>query len=92
MTIYIQSALGMLLMMTYSKLDSKDEDEEKQPRPTLKHSAHQIMYPTTHFGMLVMLGVPHRLTKPYLLDVKLLSGVLQLLLESTPVYYMTLLN
>ena len=92
MTIYIRSALGMLLMMTYSKLDLKEEDEGKQPRLTLKHSAHQIMYPTTHFGMLVMLEVPHRLTKPYLLDVQLLSGVLQLLLESTPVYYMTLLN
>ena len=82
----------MLLMMTYSKLDSKDEDEGKQPRLTLKHSAHQIMHPMTHFGILVRLEVPHRMTKPYLLDVRLLSGVLQLLLESTPVYYMTLLN
>ena len=82
----------MLLMMTYSKLDSKEEDGGKQPRLTLKHSAHQIMYPMTPFGMLVRLQAPHRTTKHYLPDVKLLFGVRQLLLESTPVYSMTLLN
>ena len=92
MTIYVQPVLGMLLMMTYSKLDSKEEDGGKQPRLTLKHSAHQIMYPMTHFGILVRLEAPHRTTKHYLLDVKLLSGVRQLLLESTPVYSMTHLN